>query len=99
VQNAAEMTKLLAELPQYCELLWPILPPPVSSSLSLCSYHLCLSSAHPPDQLPWPNLPQIDAVFHHPKHIATPPISSRLPLAPQDAIDDPDQAPEHALSY
>jgi hypothetical protein len=99
VQNATETMKLLAELPQYCELLRPISPPLVSSSLSLSSYHLCISSAHPPDQLPWPNSPQIDAVFHHPKHVATPPISSRLPLAPQDAMDDPDQAPEHALSY
>jgi hypothetical protein len=54
---------------------------------------------HPPDQLPWPNSPQINAIFHHPKHIAASLISSRLPLAPQDAIDDPDQAPEHALSY
>jgi hypothetical protein len=99
MQNAAETTKLLAKLPQYCELLRPISPPPVSSSLSLSSYHLCLSSVHPPDQLPWPNSPQIDAIFHHPKHITASPISSRLPLAPPDGIDDPDQAPEHALSY
>jgi hypothetical protein len=99
MQNAAETMKLLAELPQYCKLLRPISLPPVSSSLSLSSYNLWLSSSHPPDQLPWPNSPQIDAGFHHPKHIAAPAISSRLPLTPQDAIDDPYQAPKHALSY
>jgi hypothetical protein len=98
MQNAAKTMKLLTELPQYCELLRQISPPPVSSSLSLSSYYLCFYSAHPPNQLPWPNSPQIDAVFHHPKHIAASPISSRLPPMPPDAIDDPDQAPEHALS-